>query len=371
MAEPKADTKPKSSSTPSSKVFDIAKPGKSAPTATSVPVIVTNRPILQDPMVVQNASSTPLTDNVPADAPKASLKKELKITPLKIKLSDGSEDAKADVPEPTDLADALQDDDAGPLSDATDDEEHDLGEVAVTNTVSGPPALPENPRPQLSKYAKPGPMIADVMRKASSKKATTSDPTTVLMNEVMAAGPSLADETPKDEATPDDTPAAEQPNETADEPVSEPETSAEPEAEAKAETESEPEPETPATEEAEPPVEEPVADGGMPESTDSIGPEGAKNDLANEQAELNPNEDPAKKAAEAAALEHQAEEQKLIDSQQYFLPINAVERRKTKRHLLVALLVIVVLAIVWGDVALDAGVLQIDGVKAPTNFFKN
>jgi len=34
------------------KVFDISKPGKSAPSSSSKPIIVSNRPILKDPMMV-------------------------------------------------------------------------------------------------------------------------------------------------------------------------------------------------------------------------------------------------------------------------------------------------------------------------------
>lgn len=60
-------------SNPSSpKVFDITKPGKSAPNASSRPIIVTNRPVLKDPMVTSTARSVPIQDTLPSEeTPKA------------------------------------------------------------------------------------------------------------------------------------------------------------------------------------------------------------------------------------------------------------------------------------------------------------
>ncbi len=62
-----------------SKVFDIAKPGKSAPTATSKPVIVTHRPVLQDPMVVNIAVTD---DELKPLASPSEVRRKVQISPL-------------------------------------------------------------------------------------------------------------------------------------------------------------------------------------------------------------------------------------------------------------------------------------------------
>ena len=56
----------------SAKVFDITKPGKSAPNASSRPIIVTNRPVLKDPMVTSTVRSVPIQDTSSSEeTPKA------------------------------------------------------------------------------------------------------------------------------------------------------------------------------------------------------------------------------------------------------------------------------------------------------------
>lgn len=81
--------------------------------------------------------------------------------------------------------------------------------------------------------------------------------------------------------------------------------------------------------------------------------------------------DPAKDedAADQAAAEHAAAIQKLVDSKKYFLPINSVEKRRTKRIIILGLLLSVLLLLAWVDIALDAGLISIDGVNALTDFF--
>src|SRR5882757_2872268 len=51
------------------KVFDVAKPGKSAPSASSKPIIVTNRPVLKDPMMVDESTDAGTKDKEPLTAP--------------------------------------------------------------------------------------------------------------------------------------------------------------------------------------------------------------------------------------------------------------------------------------------------------------
>lgn len=77
-------------------------------------------------------------------------------------------------------------------------------------------------------------------------------------------------------------------------------------------------------------------------------------------------------AAEASRkAEHDANLQKIVDSKTYYLPINAVEKRKTKRFVLLGIALSIFLILVWINVALDAGLIQIDGVSPLTSFFSS
>lgn len=204
-----ADAKPKDS-----KVFDVAKPGKSEPTASSKPIIVTNRPVLKDPMVVGDEQPTAVEgENLP-----------------------------------------------------------------VSSTA--PLAPPSATRITLE------PIRHDEQAGAKSGEA---EPKSNDADDVEAAKPS------------------EQQNDTDDE-------------------------ELPA---------------GKPKTT---------------------TEDDEKAAQQAA---QRAEElTKLAESQKYYLPINQIEKRRNKRYAVAGALLIVVLILVWADVALDAGIVTIPGIKAPTHFFK-
>jgi hypothetical protein len=110
--------------------------------------------------------------------------------------------------------------------------------------------------------------------------------------------------------------------------------------------------------EALPEQEEPVAEGGGSKD----GPD-----------ELLPGVEPTDPAAAKAARET-AEKQlaldKLATEGTYFLPINAVEKRKM-RTALVLLLVLIVLAAGGALAALDAGFVHVDGFKAPTDFIQD
>ena len=60
------------------KLADVAKPGTTAPDATARPIIVTNRPILQDPMVVEAASSADASEKSSVPATTSSTKVTIK-----------------------------------------------------------------------------------------------------------------------------------------------------------------------------------------------------------------------------------------------------------------------------------------------------
>lgn len=55
--------------------------------------------------------------------------------------------------------------------------------------------------------------------------------------------------------------------------------------------------------------------------------------------------------------EHMLRIEKLVDSEEYFLPINAVQTRKSRKFVVVGILLIIILAIAWYNIALDAGLL--------------
>lgn len=63
--------------------------------------------------------------------------------------------------------------------------------------------------------------------------------------------------------------------------------------------------------------------------------------------------------------------QDLIDSKKYYVPINAVEKRRAKQFVLLGLLFSILLLLVWGDIALDAGLIEVSGIKPVTHFFSS
>ncbi|HET7320795.1 MAG TPA: hypothetical protein VFI84_04425, partial [Candidatus Saccharimonadales bacterium] len=70
------------------KLFDVARPGKSTPSSSSKPIIITNRPLLQDPMVVPDESAGGEASS--GDAAKPSEPK-VTIKPISINVTDGTE----------------------------------------------------------------------------------------------------------------------------------------------------------------------------------------------------------------------------------------------------------------------------------------
>lgn len=68
--------------------------------------------------------------------------------------------------------------------------------------------------------------------------------------------------------------------------------------------------------------------------------------------------------------EREAQIDQLVGTGKYFLPINAVEKRKNRRVVLAGIVLCVLLAVVWYDVALDAGIVS-NILKLPhTHFFE-
>ena len=99
-----------------------------------------------------------------------------------------------------------------------------------------------------------------------------------------------------------------------------------------------------------------------PESTDKDRSDFKQEPLSDEAAAL--------KEADALAQRRVALDA-LIVSQKYYLPVDTVERKKARRVILAGAVVIILLGVTWADVSLDAGIVHLGGLKAPTHFFSN
>ncbi len=75
------------------------------------------------------------------------------------------------------------------------------------------------------------------------------------------------------------------------------------------------------------------------------------------------------KAEEAQKTQHDAEIAEIVNAKTYYLPINTVENRKSKRFIALGIIFSVVLLLVWANLALDAGIIKIGGIKALTEFY--
>ncbi len=264
MAEPNRRSNPK-------QVFDVAKPNKSRPSNTAKPVIVTNRPILQDPMVNPVSSS-----GEPTTAPPLSIK-----LPTKIHIEPLSSSAElANVSEP----------------------------IAVKNLAADAPPL-DATSPISEHLAKARAEAAE-----NSKLSENSEPEAVSEPEISpAADAVIAVEDPKLVA-PTDLPA-------------------------KTTTET-------AFKSGTAPLNDGPKDGALV----------TEKDLADEEDEDD---------------EYAKNIQKLVTEKRYFLPINTQEKRRTKHFIILGVVLILLLAAAWADIALDAGLIHLDGVKPLTHLFSN
>jgi hypothetical protein len=59
----------------------------------------------------------------------------------------------------------------------------------------------------------------------------------------------------------------------------------------------------------------------------------------------------------------------VFDTKEYYLPINIHDTHKGTQMALIALAVVIVLAVVWLDIALDAGIIKLGGLQPLTHFF--
>lgn len=122
--------------------------------------------------------------------------------------------------------------------------------------------------------------------------------------------------------------------------------------------------------ESEKPVDEKESDQAVEATKETPKPEPEKTDGESKNPADLTSEEIDNAEAEKQA-KHDAEIEKLVNEKRYFLPINAVEKRRTKRFVILGIVLSLLLALAWVDVALDAGLIQIPGVKPFTHFFSN
>ena len=287
MSNPKKTVKKNKTSKP-----DVSRPGKTAPPATAKPVIVTNRPLLRDPMMVAGAAANPASSEDVLTA-----KKSLEhtgapvIQPLR-KSAKSKSTAKKTETEPL-KAPGVEESEplAEPLKPATADASADMNDTRHAPAAEAPEKIGKSEQ---------------------TKETSVSDE------------PEAAEEQDKPRS---ENSLGERSGKTAEQ----------------------------SGERSEP------TERQSNEKTGTVDDGGAAD-----------NQNPQQSDAEAAEqARHAAEVQKLIDSKTYELPINAVEKRKTERFLILGILLAIFLALAWVDIALDAGIIHLSGIQPVTHFFSN
>lgn len=125
----------------------------------------------------------------------------------------------------------------------------------------------------------------------------------------------------------------------------------------------------------EPITKEPAKSGDeAPQQAAETTPEITETESSEDEISDAPNNaKPSAKDEEQAALkeaERAAEIDRLAISHKYYLPINQLERRRNRHYAIAGIVLIIILGLAWADISLDAGIVSIPGVKAPTHFFK-
>jgi cobalamin biosynthesis Mg chelatase CobN len=74
-------------------------------------------------------------------------------------------------------------------------------------------------------------------------------------------------------------------------------------------------------------------------------------------------------AAEDAEAKRQAELAVMIANKKFYLPINTSDRQRTMEFIISGVILSILLGLIWIDIALDAGLIHLGGLKALTHFF--
>lgn len=106
------------------------------------------------------------------------------------------------------------------------------------------------------------------------------------------------------------------------------------------------------------------------QSTEEVGQDAeADNDSSTDQDKVKDVSLDEQQLIDSKAAERQANYDKLVLAKTYYLPINQVVRRRSKRVAIAGAVLILLLSMAWADVSLDAGIINIPGIEAPTHFF--
>ena len=173
------------------KVFDVLRPGAAAPSSSARPLVVTHRPMVQDPMVTTPNSDEENTGDTMSDS-----KQDTILKPKKIKLQPSPEA----IQELAEQAAAEK-----PAAPATEPDADAASESDVPAEPAGPPDERALQPPAASKVAAPKPEGApesdssDETAAPESFSETTSD-TPESPNQTVAAEPPV-EETPTSEQT--------------------------------------------------------------------------------------------------------------------------------------------------------------------------
>ena len=120
------------------------------------------------------------------------------------------------------------------------------------------------------------------------------------------------------------------------------------------------------------PEEEKTPDAALEEEKETDKPaENPDSQNADAGVPLVGNKDAKEAAALEAAAKQKEELDKLVERRDYFLPINTVERRRSKIVTILGLLLIVLLGLLLFNMLLDVGFLRIEGVSPLTHFFSS
>jgi hypothetical protein len=307
---------------PSRKIVDVAGPGKSAPSASSRPIIVTNRPMMRrDPMVAPLNSVDTSAGHTSPILRAAKTIKVSTVEPVEDKPDIALEsDSKPDTVRHDEQEVAIEVGQealagvSGKLPGKANDDENDDKETVSDEDIA-PDIAPEIQE-----------SVSEVAEKEeeSGEKAQDKVPDA---EPVAAASEKEADQTTsEEEPSPDETSAA-------------------------------------------PKAEQPVEEAQMPKTSDSLPAAEPKDDGTDQQLPPNQVLEEAKRKEEEAALARQVEMEKIIQSKQYYLPIAAPSHHQGTRRAVVALVLVLLLTAAWFDIVLDAGIVHIVGVQSLTHFF--
>ncbi len=224
------------------------------------------------------------------------------------------------------------------------------GDEPIDAQTTGSKVAPSKAEPTAPTIADLAKRAADRAKNAAETESEPEKPQKITISGAPKVAKSLADKTLKDEAP--------EPKEAA------PPDSVEAELEPKSATDvkveaPEPEPAGTDTKSQEAPGPEEVADGES--AAESEGDKGSS-PIDKEFSEK-------AKQQMAAEEKHRTVIDKLVEAGTYTLPINAVEKRRFRRVAIGLTILLLLVGVVWVDLALDAQLITIKDIKAPTHFF--